>query len=199
MKMKHLIDNCVDELINNLNTQLNHNKNRINVFQVLEAYSIDAIVQLGFGTKVHSLIEEQSNLMTQTVKSFVNDSAKHFTWAFFVNENYLLYYILKTDTRTACSIFKNFVLKITNERMKKYKNLHFKRNDFLQVMLDHCYEINYSIDYHKECDHNKNTNYFNTNYFNQEESYDFDFTENSKIEIQLNGERPFQVNKCKNK
>lgn len=195
-KMKHLIDNCVGELINNLNIKLNYNKNKINVFQAFEAYSIDAIVQLGFGTKIHCLIEEQSNPLTQTVKSFVHDAAKHYTWAFFIKENFLLYYILKTNTRTVVSIFKNFVMKVTNERMKKYRNQNFKRNDFLQLMVDHCYEIRNSIEYDKECDDDVN---FNTISLNQEESHDSDSTQNSKIEIQLNGKRFFQPAKCKNK
>ena len=137
-KMKYLIDDCVDELINNFNTQLKNNKNvkkaEINVFQAFEAFSIDAVVQMGYGTKIHSLIGEKNNPIIESVKAFFHNVAKHFTLSFFVTENF----IFLPRNKLILSFFEKFTLKITKERMRKYENQKSKRNDFLQLMLDSC-------------------------------------------------------------
>ena len=150
-KMKLLIDNCVDELIQNFNNQLKNdlhkhkdqNKFKINVFQLFQAYSLDSIVKLGFGTKVHSLIKGiKSNPLIQWIKSFIYISSKHFTWTFFANETF----VFTTKAEIVISFLKNFTLEITKKKKKKYGNQTNKRDDFLQLMLDSC-EINSSNDH----------------------------------------------------
>lgn len=133
-KVKPLVDDCVNELIHNFDILLkNQRKTEINVYQAFEAYSMDVVVQMGYGTKVHSLIEETNNPLIQSAKTFFFNISKRFIWSFFISEN-ILYALYNDDILT---FFKNFALKITTARKIKYeKNQELKRNDFLQLIMD---------------------------------------------------------------
>lgn len=121
-------------MIHNFNILLkNQRKTQINVYQAFEAYSMDVVVQMGYGTKVHSLIEETNNPLIQSAKTFFFNISKRFIWSFFISEN-ILYALYNDDILT---FFKNFALKITTARKIKYeKNQELKRNDFLQLIMD---------------------------------------------------------------
>ena len=202
-KMKYLIDDCVDELINNFNIQLKNNKNvnksEINVFQAFEAYSIDAVVQMGYGTKIHSLIGEKNNPIIESVKAFFYNVAKHFTLSFFVTENF----IFSPRNKLILSFFEKFTLKITKERMRKYENQKSKRNDFLQLMLDSCdisssFNFNHSFKFIEESvlkpNHDKTDSKIKTNIMNGErKEFPIENQEND-----LKSKNYSQLNKCKN-
>ena len=199
-KIKYLIDDCVDELINNFNIQLKNNKNlsktEINVFQAFEAFSIDAVVQMGYGTKIHSLIGEKNNPIIESVKAFFYNVAKHFTLSFFVTENF----IFSPRNKLILSFFEKFTLKITKERMRKYENQKSKRNDFLQLMLDSCdisssLKLNHSSTSTEESILNKTDSSMSTANIINNERKEFEF-ENQ--ENDLNGKNYSQLNKCKN-
>ncbi|CAG2166331.1 unnamed protein product [Oppiella nova] len=60
-KMRPLIDDCLQTMINNLNKLSNDESNRghvVDMKRVFGAYTMEVIIQVAFGTKVDALIDE---------------------------------------------------------------------------------------------------------------------------------------------
>ena len=138
-KVKPLVDDCVDEMINNLNDFIqnksygkNTTKTAVNVCQAIEAYSMHVVIQMGYGARVHSIIET-NNPVVYSAKEFFSNISRLFTWSFIISEKYLYSVINEHNL----SFFKTLALRITSERKRKCaRNEEAKRNDFLQLMLD---------------------------------------------------------------
>lgn len=131
-KMKPLIEECVNTLMNNLH-KLSQTEHELDLKRVFGAFTMEAIIEVAFGTKVDALFDETNPLITNARKMFATDFNPNLIVVFLVPKLAQLLN-LKVFKPEITNFFKEFTLKIINER--KDSNNSVKRVDFLQLMLD---------------------------------------------------------------
>jgi len=136
-RMCPLIDECIKTLVTNLGKLIDkESPNKyaeLDMKRIFGSFSMDIVIQVAFGTKVDSLIDEDNQII-RNAKAIFN---KEISWKliiFFMLPSIARMLKLTPFDPNVTGFFKDFTLQIIKERKKSTSNV--KRYDFLQLMLD---------------------------------------------------------------
>ncbi len=101
--------------------------------RVFGSYSMDIVIQVAFGTKVDSLVDENNQIIHHAKKIFNRNVSPKLIF-FFIFPKLAKILRMSPFYPTVSSFFMDFTMKIINDRKKSTSNV--KRYDFLQLMLD---------------------------------------------------------------
>jgi cytochrome P450 len=131
-RMRPLIEECLNTLINNLENMSKSGKES-EMKRLFGAFSMEVVIQVAFGTKVNALIDETNPIIMNARKMFNRNISPKIFILLLAPKLAKLLKITVFDMNVT-EFFKEFTLQIINER-RKSKNKE-KRVDFLQLMLD---------------------------------------------------------------
>ncbi|CAG2169280.1 unnamed protein product, partial [Oppiella nova] len=140
-KMRPLIDDCLQTMINNLNKLSNDESNGghvVDMKRVFGAYTMEVIIQVAFGTKVDALIDESNAIIVNAKKLMSRDFRLLDLPKFFLIlmlPKVAKLFGLTLLPRDVTDFFTDICGKIIAER-RASKGSGNKRYDFLQLMLD---------------------------------------------------------------
>ena len=153
-KMRPLINDCLNTLVDNFNQLIKENKD-IDMKRVYGAFTMNVVIQVAFGTKVDALIDENNPIIINAQKFMAKDITivaiiKFMVTVFLPPIARLLK--LTFFPKDVTKFFKEFTLKIINERKNNKSTV--KRYDFLQLMLDAMDNENVDEENDKNVDNN---------------------------------------------
>jgi cytochrome P450 len=135
-KMKPIIDDCVQSLINDFNRLIKDN-NEIDVKRVFGAFTMNVIIQVAFGTKVDALNDESHPIIVNAKKYFSRD------FKFMDLPKLILlmkfpkicqFFNITFTTHNANQFFTELTKQLIDERTLNKSGI--RRYDFLQLLLD---------------------------------------------------------------
>lgn len=133
-KMRPLIDECVNTLVSNFE-KISKEGGECDLKRVFGAFSMEVVIQVAFGTKVDALIDENNPIIYNARKMFNRNISPKVFVVLLAPAVARLFKMTIFDS-SVTQFFKDFTIKLIEERKKANKNKTEKRYDFLQLMLD---------------------------------------------------------------